>query len=91
MEIGGLWARQEVVFCCCGDCLAAVVHVQLAIDVLEVGFDGVDRDAQGLGDFLVGLALGEEVQDVEFAIAEGFYEGFRLHSFRSPAWQGRET
>src|SRR6266545_4687392 len=40
----------------------------LLVDVLEVGPDGLDRDAEILGDRFVGLAAHEHEQDFELAL-----------------------
>jgi hypothetical protein len=52
----------------------AAADSQLAVDVLEVGFDGIDGNAQRLCDFLVGLTVSEQAQNVEFAVAEWLKE-----------------
>ena len=54
-----------------GDGLAPVADAEFAIDVLEVGLDGVDGDTQAVGDLLIGAMLGEESQDIHLAVAEG--------------------
>src|SRR3990167_9695025 len=40
--------------------LGAVAHIEFAQDVFHVGLGGVERDVQGVGDFLVGFALGQQ-------------------------------
>jgi hypothetical protein len=54
-----------------GNGLASVADAEFAIDVLEVGLDGVDGNTQAVGDLLIGAMLGEEAQDVQLAVAEG--------------------
>lgn len=60
----------------------AAADSQLAVDVLEVGFDGIDGDAQRLCDFLVGLTVSEQAQNVELAVAEWLDEGLRGRVWR---------
>lgn len=45
-------------------------------DVGAMSFGGVDADAEEGGDFLVALALGEELQDFAFARSEAGARGF---------------
>jgi hypothetical protein len=39
------------------------VHAQHAMDVFEVGLDGVDRKVQHPGDLVVGMSVDEQAQD----------------------------
>src|ERR1035437_4170586 len=52
------------------DGLRAVVHAELAQDAGHVVLDGLFADRQGVGDLLVGHALGDVVQDLHFARRE---------------------
>ena len=54
-----------------GDGLASVADAEFAIDVLEVGLDGVDGDTQAVGNLLIGAMLGEKSHDIHLAVAEG--------------------
>ena len=50
-----------------GGGLGAVVDVEFLEDAADVLFDGVFGDAEGGGDFFVGVATGDEGEDLEFA------------------------
>jgi hypothetical protein len=52
--------------------------IELGVEMLDVGFDGVDRHVEFAGDFLVGEVGGEVAQDPEFARAEWFGQTLRL-------------
>lgn len=52
-----------------GDGLGTVVDVEFGVDVARVGFDGVQGEVKAGGDLGVAQALGDEVQDFEFAFA----------------------
>src|SRR5581483_2430688 len=45
------------------DQLGDGVHAELAVDVHAVGLDGLDADAQLVGDFLAGKAAHQKVED----------------------------
>jgi len=66
--------RDEAEFLCLGRGFAPIVHAELAVDVFEVGLDGVDGDVQRLRYLLVGLAIGEQIQDFQFALTQRLYE-----------------
>jgi hypothetical protein len=53
-----------------GDGLGTAIDVELAHDVRHVDRDGLGRDEQVLTDPLVGPALGNQCQDLAFAIGE---------------------
>lgn len=46
------------------------MHPHLLVHALDVRRDGVGGDAEGVGDFLVAQALGEQVEDLGFARGE---------------------
>src|SRR5690606_14100191 len=46
---------------------AAAVHLELAVDALDVVRHGLARDPQAVGDLVVGQALGDAPQDVDLA------------------------
>jgi hypothetical protein len=50
--------------------LAAGVDAEFVEDVGDVGVDGAGREEEGLRDFLVGVALGEESQHLPLAPSE---------------------
>src|SRR6266446_1320958 len=52
------------------DDLGGVVEVELLHDVLAVTLDGVDAEREDAGDLFVGLALGDELQDLALASRE---------------------
>src|SRR3954453_5783423 len=56
-----------------GECdrVHAVARLQLADDVAHVGADGLDRDAQLVGDRVGGQALGHQVHDLPLARRQG--------------------
>src|SRR4051812_41553201 len=49
------------------DCLGAVDGADLAVDVVEVGANGRDREVHFTGDLLVDHPLGEVAENVELA------------------------
>ena len=53
---------------------AAVVNFKFAIDTLQVTLDGVDRNIQCLGDFLVGVTLSQQLQYLGFPLAYHLYQ-----------------
>lgn len=55
-------------------CLGAVTNAELAEDVGEVVFDGAFGDVELGGDFFVAGSGGNELEDFEFAVREGFGE-----------------
>ena len=61
------------------------MDVEFVVDAAEVDADGFDAEVEAVGDFLIGEALGEEVEDFGFALGEmqfltgdglGLVEGF---------------
>ena len=50
--------------------LAAAGDVELAVDTLEMGVDGVGGDAELLGDLLALQPVGEQLDDVELAVGQ---------------------
>ena len=50
-----------------GRCFAAAAQTQLVEDAVDVVLDGRVSDGEVAGDLLVGLAVGEEFDHVEFA------------------------
>src|SRR5689334_12866377 len=63
-----------------GDSRRSIVHVQLFVHVLQVRADRAGCDAENRGDLLVGVAGGEKLEDVEFALREAVE--ITAHSFR---------
>jgi hypothetical protein len=61
VEIGDQELCYEVEFPRFGNGLAPIVNAEFAVDILEVGLDGVDGDAQLMRNLLIGLALDEQV------------------------------
>ena len=51
-------------------CLGPVGDVQLSVDMGRVSFDGARGHNELLGDLLVGPALGDEVEDFQFTLAQ---------------------
>ena len=64
-------------------------HRQLAVDVLDVAFDGVAGQMQLVGDLPVAQPLGHQVQDLVFARAERF-AGRRAGGLRGRGAQLRD-
>ena len=50
-----------------GGRLGATAGIDLAVEVADVALDGVDRDAEARRDLAVGLAGGEQAQDLDLA------------------------
>ena len=72
------------------DGLAAVVGVELGVEMLEVGLDGVDRHVQLARDFLVGEVGRQVAQDPQFALAERFGQARRLARRRCALLAGKQ-
>ena len=53
-------------------CLGAVVGVELAIEVVNVGLDGALGDEQLFGDLPIGPTGGYEGQHLALALTQGF-------------------
>jgi len=51
------------------------VETELVLDAGAVGFDGLGIDAEGGGDLFGALAVADEFEDLEFAVAEGLDGG----------------
>ena len=51
--------------------LGAALHVELAVDVVDVLLDRTDCDHQPVGDRLIGKTIGDQAQDFQLALAEG--------------------
>jgi hypothetical protein len=72
------WERGDVVsgdvaqFASAGGGLGAVGDAELAVDALGVPVGGADGDGEVSGNFRVGVAAGEEAQNVALTGAEGF-------------------
>ena len=54
--------------------LGAALHVELAVDVVDVLLDRADRDDELVGDRLIGEASGDQVQDLALARAEWLHQ-----------------
>ena len=78
-ETGGLLTDQAE-FSRSGDGLSAAVDVQLAINILDVVFDGPYSNIKGLSDFGVGIAGSDKLHNFHFALAE------RLYKFTGVSW-----
>jgi hypothetical protein len=64
------------------------VGIQLAVEVVGVGFDGAEEVP---GDHAVGLAVGVELEDLTLAFAQGLWQvRHRRHGVRSVALERRE-
>ena len=50
--------------------LRAVVYAEFLVNVLQVGFDRVRRQVDGIGNVLVGLAFNQVGQDLEFSLGQ---------------------
>jgi len=57
---------------------ARLFDVELGEDVLEVRFNGVERDGKKPSDLLIGSALGDQIEDLALADAERFRNCTRL-------------
>jgi len=58
-----------------GDGFGASFDAELTEDVAVVSFDGADGDKEPLADLLVGEAVGDQGEDFELALAQGFEQG----------------
>jgi hypothetical protein len=67
------------------------VQVELEHDVGAMSFGGVDADAKNGGDFLVGLAFGEELQDFPLARSDAGAGGARGFEGLAGIERGSET
>src|SRR6516165_7507518 len=56
------------------------MHVQLAVDMPEVGLDGAYTNDQGLSHLRVRLTGGDQAQDIQFALAQRLYQIGRWHA-----------
>jgi len=70
LEIGYWGLCHEAEFLCLGSGFSPIAHPKFAVDVFEVGLDGVDGDMQRLRDLLIGLAVGEQLQNFQLAVAQ---------------------
>ena len=50
--------------------LGAALHVELAVDVVDVLLDRTERDDEPVGDRLIGMALGDQVEDLTFTVTQ---------------------
>ena len=57
------------------DCVPSLVHVQLAIDALQMGSDRASGNIKLFRDLRVGQAGRQEPKDVQLPFAEGFGQG----------------
>ena len=55
--------------------LGAALHVELAVEVVDVAFDRADGDDQPVGDRLIGVTVGDQAQDFQFTVSEWLDEG----------------
>ena len=53
-----------------GGGFGAAAHAELAVEVLDVSFDGMHAEGHGFGHFAVLLALDDEAHDLSFAARE---------------------
>src|SRR6185295_8194383 len=61
--------------------LAYRMEMEFPHDVSAVRFHGLDTDAEHVGDFLVALAFGEQLDDFPFARSERPAGGFTIFGF----------
>ena len=80
MKEGRILLRQQMQRSCSSHCLRTAVDIELAVDIVEVCFDGTHGNDELLGNCLIRHAGGKTLQDLSFTITEGF-DGFtrRLH------------
>src|SRR5262245_58770518 len=48
--------------------LGAALHIELAVDVVEMAFDSTDREHQPIGDRLIGMALCNQMQNLDLTV-----------------------
>ena len=46
------------------------MHIEFAVDIAGVGLDRVQRQEKPGGDFLIGQPFGDELEYLEFALAQ---------------------
>jgi hypothetical protein len=54
---------EELKFTRAHECLGAALHVELAVEVVDVALDRADGDDQPVGDRLIGVTLGDQAQN----------------------------
>ena len=89
MSRGGLVYSQQAECFGEGDSSAAIIHAELAIDIVGMDLDGSRREHQRARDLLVGEVFVQQVQDLQFALGQGFQallpqQFFRCNGLR---WQ----
>ena len=66
----GLGALVQVQLTRAEERLGAALHVELAVDVVDVLLDRTDRNHEPVGDRLIGMTLGDQAQYFQLALAE---------------------
>ncbi len=70
-ERGLIWSQEAERFSE-SDGSAAIIHAELAIDIVRMHLDGSRRDHQFSGNLLVCEVLVEQVQNLQFAVGQRF-------------------
>ena len=83
LAIKGLEDTQGVYFL---NRLTALADIEFPVDVLQVSFDGCGWNKHFVSNFLVAQPLGQQLQDVEFAIGQGLNQ--RLGTGRGGVLEG---
>jgi len=69
---GGILLHQQMQLSRAGHCLCTAMNIKLAIDVVEMRFDSTNGDDELLGNCSIRHAGGKTLQDLSFALTEGF-------------------
>ena len=55
---------------CIGDCGSASGYIQLDEDIAQVAISGAWADDEGVSNFTVGMAFGDQAQDLQFSLRQ---------------------
>src|SRR5437660_4901302 len=66
---------------CLLDCLYSVLDAQFGEDVADMTFDRIDGNDQFLGNFLVGCAACQQLQDLQFSLTQGLRQWLSFGEF----------
>ena len=73
-KVQGLGGVQNPQITCPGNRLRPVVDTELAVDIVGMGLDRVQREEEPGSDLWIGQPFGDELQHFEFAFAQWLYQ-----------------